>query len=124
MSYKITGIVYEIGRTEQRSERFQSRDLVIEKTETAGDKTFTEHIKFQATNDRCDLLDNIRVGQEVTVSFNLRGRKWENREGKVQYFTNLDIWKVEHANGTTAGTQQSSGSSSMQDDEGGDSLPF
>ena len=26
--------------------------------------------------------------------FNLRGNKWE-KEGKVNYFTNLDVWKIE-----------------------------
>ena len=28
------------------------------------------------------------------MSFNLKGNKWE-RDGKVNYFTNLDAWKIE-----------------------------
>jgi len=34
------------------------------------------------------------MNEEVKVTFNIKGNRWE-REGKVNYFTNLDAWKIE-----------------------------
>ena len=62
--------------------------------EQGSTREFIEQIKFQVTQDRCDILDGYNLNDEVKVSFNIRGRKWE-KEGKVSYFTNLDAWKVE-----------------------------
>ena len=36
----------------------------------------------------------INVNEEVKISFNIRGRKWE-KDGKVSYFTNLEAWRIE-----------------------------
>jgi hypothetical protein len=36
------------------------------------------------------------MNEEVKIWFNLKGNKWE-RDGKVNYFTNLDAWKIERA---------------------------
>jgi len=34
------------------------------------------------------------MNEDVKIWFNIRGNKWE-RDGKVNYFTNLDVWKIE-----------------------------
>jgi single-strand DNA-binding protein len=46
-------------------------------------------VKFQINQDKCNILDKFKEGQEVEVSFNLRGREWNGK-----YFTNLEAWKV------------------------------
>ena len=38
--------------------------------------------------------DRFNIGDEVKVSFNLKGTRWE-KDGKVNYFTNLDAWRME-----------------------------
>jgi len=38
------------------------------------------------------------------VYFNIKGSKWE-KEGKVNYITNLDAWRIEQV--SNAGTDQS-----------------
>jgi hypothetical protein len=55
---------------------------------------FAETIKFQLTQERCDILDNFHIGEELKVSFNIRGRRWE-KDGQVSYFNNLEAWKIE-----------------------------
>ena len=58
---------------------------------------FTEHIKFQLTQDRCDILDRFNVNEQIKVTFNIKGRRWE-KDGRVSYFTNLEAWKIEKVN--------------------------
>lgn len=96
MSFEITGKLIEKYNTIQVSDRFKKREFVIEKTESNGGMEFTDHIKFQLTQDRCNLIESVDVNAEVKVSFNIRGNKWE-KEGKVNYFTNLDAWRIEKA---------------------------
>lgn len=75
------------------SDNFQKREFVIEKTEIVGQKEYADYIKFELTQDKVNLIDSINPGDEITVHFNLRGRKWE-KDGKVSYFTNLQAWKI------------------------------
>ncbi len=96
MSFEITGKLIEKYNFIQVNERFKKRDFVIEKTESNGGMEFTEHIKFQLTQDKCNLVDNIEINDEIKVSFNIRGKRWE-KDGKVSYFTNLDAWRIEKA---------------------------
>lgn len=89
---KITGRITEIKESQQVSESFKKRNFVIEYTENP---QYPEYISFELIQDRCDLLDNFQVGQDVEVSFNLRGRKWVNPEGETKYFNSLQAWRIE-----------------------------
>ena len=94
MSYELTGKIIEIFDTIQRTEKFAVREFIVEVSETAKDKTYSQPIKLQATNERTIVLDNMSIGDEVKVHFNIRGAKWE-KDGKTSYFNNLDAWKIE-----------------------------
>lgn len=48
------------------------------------------------------MLDNYAVGQEVTVSFNLKGRKWVNPQGATKYFNSLQAWRMQPASDAAA----------------------
>jgi hypothetical protein len=50
---------------------------------------------FELTQDKTSLLDSVMEGQEVEVSFNLRGREWRSPSGDVKYFNTLNAFKVE-----------------------------
>lgn len=89
MSYTVTGPLYEIFDEQQVSEKFRKREFVIE---IPGQ--YPEHVKFQLVQDKCALLDGFHIGDEVTVTFNLRGRGF-NKNGQMMYFTNLEAWRVE-----------------------------
>jgi len=39
-------------------------------------------------------LDKIIIGQEVTASINLRGRKWTDKDGNDKYFNTIEAWKI------------------------------
>jgi hypothetical protein len=98
MAFEITGRVIDIFETIQVSGSFRKREFVIEKKETSSGTDFTDYIKLQLTQDRCSLADQIQVNDEIRVSFNIRGNRWE-KDGRVSYFTNLDVWKIEKLTG-------------------------
>ena len=96
MAFEITGKVIDILPVNQVSDKFRKREFVIEKKETGGGAVFIDYVKFQLVQDKCELIDESFMHQEVKVYFNLKGNRWE-RDGKINYFTNLDAWKVERA---------------------------
>lgn len=97
---EIRGKVHEIGAVQQVTDTFKKRDLIIQYAENP---QFVEYIRFEATQDRTSLFDNLNVGDEVEVSFNLRGRPWTNKDGVTSYFNSLVAWRVAKVTATTAG---------------------
>ncbi len=94
MAFEITGKVIDISPVNQVSDKFKKREFVIEKKETGGSAVFIDYIKFQLLQDKCDLINESYMNEEIKIWFNLKGNKWE-RDGKINYFTNLDAWKIE-----------------------------
>ena len=94
MAFEITGKVIDISPVNQVSDKFKKREFVIEKKETGGAAVFIDYVKFQLIQDKCDLINESYLNEDVKIWFNLKGNNWE-RDGKVNYFTNLDAWKIE-----------------------------
>ena len=88
---EIKGKVHEVGATQQVSETFKKRDLIIEYAENP---TYPEYIRFEALQDKTALLDSFKAGDEVEVFFNLRGRPWTDKSGKTSYFNSLVVWRI------------------------------
>ncbi len=94
MEFKLSGVLYEKFDPVQRTATFKVREFVLEKSDEINGRTIFNYIKFQCTQDRVDILDKVNAGDKITVSFNVRGSKWE-KNGQVSYFNNLDAWKIE-----------------------------
>ena len=95
MSFDITGKVIEVSPIQQVSDKFKKREFIIEVAEQgSGGREFVEYIKFQCIQERCDLINEDFINDHIKVSFNIKGNKWE-RDGKVNYFTNLDAWRID-----------------------------
>lgn len=86
-----TGILKMKGATTQVKDTFKKRELVI----TDEQSQYPQQILFELTQDKCSILDQYDEGDELKVYFNLRGREWKDREGKVRYFNSLHAWKIE-----------------------------
>lgn len=88
----VTGVIEEIFEAQEISERFRKREFIVE----YGDNPeYLEHVKFEFIQDKCELLDNYHVGQEVEVLFNLKGRPWvSKRTGQTNYFNTLQAWSI------------------------------
>jgi len=105
MTFEITGKIIDISPVNQVSEKFKKREFVIEKKETGGTAVFIDYIKFQLLQDKCDLISESFMNENVKIWFNLKGNKWE-RDGKINYFTNLDAWKIEKISLQTSDNEQ------------------
>lgn len=80
---------------------FEKRDLVITTIEQ-----YPQTIIIQFTQQRCDLLDSLQVGQNVKVYINIRGREWTNPQGETKYFNTIEGWKIEVIQTTNVAYQQ------------------
>lgn len=94
MSYELTGKLVAKYETMQRTATFKIREFAVEKSDDIGGRIITNYVKFQSVQDKTSIIDKVNIGDEIKVYFNIRGSKWE-KEGKVNYFTNLDAWKIE-----------------------------
>jgi single-strand DNA-binding protein len=123
MSLEVTGKLYEVFEENQVSDKFRKREFVIE----IADGSYTQYPKFQLTQDKCSLIDNFKVGQEIKILFNLTCKPFMGKDGKAQYFTNLQAWKID-SEGTQGSARQDApsawtASKNTSDDEEND-LPF
>ena len=80
---------------------FEKRDLVI-----VTEEQYPQTIIIQFTQQRCDLLDSLQVGQNVKVYINIRGREWTNPYGEIKYFNTIEGWKIEVIQTTNVAYQQ------------------
>lgn len=108
---EITGELIEVFDTQDVTATFKKREFAI-KT----DGEYPQEIGLEVTQDKVDLLDTFKVGDNITASVNLRGRKWTNPEGVNKYFNTIQAWRI---------VKQDGGNQPNQPQEEGDSsLPF
>lgn len=94
-------------QTQRVSDTFQKREFVVEFAENP---QYPEFIKFELIQANCEQLEKFNVGEEVNISFNLKGRKWTDKNGQVVYFNSLQAWRLEKA-----GSENSPASSQGQE---------
>jgi hypothetical protein len=82
---KLIGEVQTFG-----SNGFRKRELVV-----TTDEQYPQMIMIEFIQDKTDLLSNYKVGQDVKVSINLRGREWINPQGEAKYFNSIQGWRIE-----------------------------
>ncbi|MCI0523405.1 MAG: DUF3127 domain-containing protein, partial [Bacteroidales bacterium] len=106
MEFEITGKIAEVYQINKVNERFRKREFVIEHKESGSNQPYVDFIKFQLTQDKCDLIDESWLRHDVTVTFNIKGNRWE-KNGMVNYITNLNALTVTKGIATTVdGTKQ------------------
>lgn len=89
--FEIQGKIHKVFPSENKSGSFQAREFVIE----VESGQYPQLIKFQLTQERCDLIDSYSEGEEIQVSFDLRGREWDGK-----YFINLNAWRLNRPSST------------------------
>ena len=107
--FKLSGIVKVVNPTVQVSEKFAKREFVV----TDASSMYPQDIMFQSTQDKCSLLDNIQVNDQVEVSFNLRGREWTSPQGEVKYFNTLEAWRIDKVGANNGTGMPQGGPSAM-----------
>ena len=82
--------------------------IVVEDTKTYGQKgfrkrlvvleqdkgRFSNYVPIEFTNDNCDKVDGISLGDEIEVTYRLNGRKWQkDPSAEVKFFVNVEAIK-------------------------------
>lgn len=96
MNLEVTGKLLVKYDTQQVSDKFRKREFVLELADEINGNTYTNYAKMQLVQAKCDIIDRFNIGDQVKVSFNIKGSRYE-RDGKESYFTNLDAWRIEAA---------------------------
>jgi single-strand DNA-binding protein len=94
MSYEIQGRIHKLYEPERKSDKFLTQELVL-----LLDGRYPEYPKFQFTNDHANNLQHFAEGDEVRITFELKGREWQGK-----YFTNLNGWRIEKVGATAVPT--------------------
>ncbi len=123
--YEAAGEIRAIMDTQQVTDSFRKREFALE----IEDGRYPQTVKFQLVQDKTDLLDDFEIGQQVRVQFNLRGREYTRKsDGATDYWTNLECWQIEKAEG--AGDEADQSKSSADEPAAGlfgtesDDIPF
>ncbi|MEE9350063.1 MAG: DUF3127 domain-containing protein [Flavobacteriaceae bacterium] len=80
------------------SNGFRKRECVV-----TTDEQYPQMIMVEFIQDKCDLLDAFKIGDDVKININLRGREWINPEGVAKYFNAIQGWRIEKSADAPAG---------------------
>lgn len=89
-TFDLTGTLKVLEDTQTFPSGFSKREFVVE----VPDGKYPQLIKFEVLKDNISLLDSVSIGDELKVTFDIRGREYNGR-----YFVNLNAWKVESSGG-------------------------
>ncbi len=122
---EITGKITKIKEAQTfGASGFRKRELVITTNEQ-----YPQPLMVEFVQDKCDLLNNYQVGQDVKISINLRGREWINPQGEAVYFNSIQGWRIEAFQEGNAVTSPTAPPAKFEttteiDDSEPDDLPF
>lgn len=119
---EISGNIKKIGDTQQITNTFQKRELVV-----TTEEQYPQHMLIEFVQDKTSLLDSFNVGDKVTVGINLRGREWTSPQGEVKYFNSIHGWRIEKIGGAQTDGQDEGMPAAppvAPMDEEDDDLPF
>lgn len=98
---EVQGKVKMIGETQSfGSNGFRKREIVV-----TTEEQYPQHIMVEFVQDKTDLLNNFKVGQNVKIGINLRGREWTNPQGEVKYFNSIQGWRIEALQSDVSSTE-------------------
>ena len=125
---EVTGKIKKINDAKTYGQSgFRKREIVIETFEQ-----YPQVLQIEFTQDKCDLLNNYQLGQDVKISINLRGREWINPQGEAVYFNSIQGWRIEVLQQNNAASNEMPPMPPMEsfepatdfDDSEPDDLPF
>ncbi|MCH7227550.1 DUF3127 domain-containing protein [Haloferula sp. A504] len=119
MAYELEGTVHKIFDTQTFASGFSKREFVVE----VPDGNYTQQIKLEAVKDKAALLDDVSEGDQVKVTFDLRGNEYKER-----FYVNLVAWKLEKSGdggGGSGGAPSSSLDAALDNEpDESDDIPF
>ncbi len=101
--FETAGNIKLISDTQSFPSGFTKREFVV----TTGNDKYPQDLKFEVVKDKCALLDGYQVGQEVQVTFDIRGNEYNGK-----YYVSLSCFKLQGAGGSPPTPRASGGGAS------------
>ena len=120
-------ILVEKFETVQITETFKKREFIIQENKNP---EYPEYIKVELIQDKVSLLDSLNIGDEINVLINIKGRKWEDKDGNTRYNTEILANNMTMLGKKDSGTTDAipndnpSPEENVLQEEKGDDLPF
>jgi len=89
----VIGKIRVLNGTQEVTSSFKKRELVV-----TTEEQYPQMIMIEFNQDKCDLLNDYKVGDSVDVSINIRGREWINPQGEAKYFNSIQGWRIQKSN--------------------------
>ena len=84
--YKFKGTIKHIGDVQTFGDKgFSKQDLVL----VESDAKYPQTVKFELTKENTKLTTGYKLGEEVEVKFNVRGREYNGN-----YYVSLEAYKL------------------------------
>ena len=84
--YKFKGTIKHIGNVQTFGDKgFSKQDLIL----VESDAKYPQIVKFELTKDNTKLTTGYKIGEEVEVKFNVRGREYNGN-----YYVSLEAYKL------------------------------
>ena len=102
---EVKGVIKLINPTKEYGEKgFKKREVVVTTIED-----YPQDILVEFVQDKCAVLDAYKVGSNVSIGVNLRGREWTNPQGEVKYFNSIQGCKISNENQAQSSAPSQSG---------------
>lgn len=115
---EIKGKIKKIFETQTFQSGFQKREMVVTTQEQ-----YPQDILIEFLQDKVALLDAYKVGDDVKVYINIRGKEWINPEGVAKYFNSINGWRIEKEGNAPVAPVAPTVEETLTE-EGDDGLPF
>ena len=88
---EVEGKIKVIGETKEYGKNgFRKREVVV-----TTEERYPQFLNIEFIQDNTELLNKYKVGEDVKISINLRGREWVSPQGETKYFNSIQGWRIE-----------------------------
>ncbi len=89
------GEIHSIGQTQEvGSKGFKKRIITLRLTGDGQKAEWPQYCAFEFVKDSCAKLDPFKVGQTVTIEYDLNGRLWTAPGKPETCFNTLRAWRI------------------------------
>lgn len=87
----VIGKVYFKSEVELIGANQMAKQILVVET----DSEYPQKLPVEFIKEKCDLLNNLQIGQVVKVSINIRGNEYQDRNGVTRFGLSFQGWKID-----------------------------
>ena len=109
----VRGIVHHIDETKTYGQKGFRKRLVVLEQDTS---RFTNYVPVEFIQDSCDTVDELKLGDDVEITYRLSGRKWQkDANSEVKYFLNAEALSFKVLSGSAAKSESAASGENTED---------